>query len=160
MFYYDYFESPIGTLYIVCEENYLVKIEFGDDFLINAQQPFKYDSSHAVCSMVINQLKEYFNGNRKSFDVPLRFNGTDFQMQVWEALNGITYGKVKSYQDIAVEINRPLAVRAIGQANKRNPIPIIIPCHRVIGKNKSLVGYAGDKIDMKEKLLTLEGSLN
>ncbi|QFT88506.1 Methylated-DNA--protein-cysteine methyltransferase, constitutive [Bacillus sp. THAF10] len=162
MFYYDTIQTSVGNLFVVCDDNYLLKVGFQDDFNkhIDSSTPiYQYAPEHPICQLVIKQLREYFAGERKNFEIPLRIKGTDFQMQVWEALNGISYGTLKCYQDIAMEINRPLAVRAIGQANRRNPIPIIIPCHRVIGKNNALTGYAGTKIDIKEKLLKLEGAI-
>ncbi len=102
------------------------------------------------------QVKEYIRGERKEFQLPLRLNGTPFQKAVWNALLQIPYGETKSYQEIAVAIGNPKAVRAIGQANKANPISIIVPCHRVIGKNGHLTGYAGSRTDLKAKLLQIE----
>ncbi|KMJ58247.1 hypothetical protein AB685_10065 [Bacillus sp. LL01] len=161
MLYYNSLDTPIGKIYIICDTNYLVRIEFNDDFLVldPEGERFVFDAAHPLCKLVTKQMEEYFLGKRSTFDVPFKMKGTDFQMEVWQALSNIPYGEVKCYQDIAKEINRPLAVRAIGQANRRNPLPIVIPCHRVIGKNKDLVGYAGDKIGMKEQLLKLEGIL-
>ncbi len=103
------------------------------------------------------QLDEYFKGDRKVFDLPLKQAGSPFQEQVWEALSTIPYGESKSYADIAEAIGNPKAVRAIGQANRRNALPIFIPCHRVIGKDRTLTGYAGTKTGMKAILLELEG---
>ena len=101
------------------------------------------------------QLKEYFEGNRKKFDLPLDAEGTEFQKKVWNELLNIPYGETKSYKDIAVAIGNEKACRAIGMANNKNPIPIVIPCHRVIGSNGKLVGYAGG-LNAKEKLLNIE----
>ena len=101
------------------------------------------------------QLKEYFEGNRVKFDLPLDARGTEFQKKVWNELLRIPYGETKSYKDIAVAIGNEKACRAIGMANNENPIPIIIPCHRVIGSNGKLVGYAGG-LNVKEKLLNIE----
>ena len=101
------------------------------------------------------QLKEYFEGNRMKFDLPLDARGTEFQKKVWNELLNIPYGETKSYNDIAVAIGNEKACRAIGMANNKNPIPIIIPCHRVIGSNGKLVGYAGG-VNVKEKLLNIE----
>ena len=101
------------------------------------------------------QLKEYFEGNRVKFDLPLDARGTEFQKKVWNELLRIPYGETKSYKDIAVAIGNEKACRAIGMANNKNPIPIIIPCHRVIGSNGKLVGYAGG-LNVKEKLLYIE----
>ena len=101
------------------------------------------------------QLDEYFAGNRKQFDIPIKFNGTDFQVKVWEELLKIPYGETCSYLDIAKRIGNPKASRAVGMANNKNKIIIIVPCHRVIGSNKKLVGYACG-LEVKEKLLELE----
>ena len=105
-----------------------------------------------------HQLDEYLEGKRKSFDIPLSFAGTDFQKSVWNALMAIPYGETKCYSEIAEYIGNSKACRAVGLANNRNPISIIIPCHRVIGKNGKLVGYGGG-LDIKEKLLKLENIL-
>lgn len=102
------------------------------------------------------QLVEYFNGNRQEFDLPLDLIGTDFQKSVWRALLNIPFGKTASYKDIAIRVGNPKATRAIGMANNKNKIPIIIPCHRVIGADGRLVGYGGG-LHIKEKLLRLEG---
>jgi methylated-DNA-[protein]-cysteine S-methyltransferase len=101
------------------------------------------------------QLDEYFNGKRTVFDLPLNLDGTDFQVKVWHTLQTIPYGETCSYGHLAKMIGNPKACRAVGMANNRNPIPIIIPCHRVIGQDGSLTGYAGG-LELKEKLLMLE----
>ncbi len=101
------------------------------------------------------QLKEYFDGSRVKFDLPLEVKGTEFQKKVWNELLKIPYGQTKSYKDIAIAIGNERASRAVGMANNKNPIPIIIPCHRVIGSNGKLVGYAGG-VNVKEKLLNIE----
>lgn len=159
MYTYNKMNSPIGPLFILCDDKSLVSILFDEKELFDKYHSvtIEENSDHALCTMVEEQLTEYFNGERMDFSIPMNMHGTPFQMEVWNALCDIPYGTVKSYQEIAVEIKRPLAVRAVGQANRRNSLPIIIPCHRVIGKNQALVGYAGDKIGMKEQLLKLEG---
>lgn len=101
------------------------------------------------------QLIEYLDGKRRVFDIPLEMKGTDFQRSVWEALNRIPWGETRSYKDIAESMGNPKACRAVGMANNKNPLPIFIPCHRVVGANGKLVGYAGG-LDIKEKLLLLE----
>lgn len=101
------------------------------------------------------QLKEYLSGKRTEFDVPLKPQGTEFQKKVWEALLTIPYGQTRSYKEIAVQIGNEKACRAVGMANNRNPISIMIPCHRVVGADKSLVGYGGG-LNIKVKLLNLE----
>ena len=106
----------------------------------------------------IAELSEYFSGIRHTFSLPLDLHGTTFQLAVWQELLRIPYGETRSYQDIAVEIGRPQATRAVGGANGANPVPIIVPCHRVIGKNGTLTGYSGG-LDVKTTLLQLEGLL-
>lgn len=108
---------------------------------------------------VFIQLKEYFAGTRKKFDIPLDIEGTEFQKKVWKELQKIPYGKTISYKTLSEKIGNVKAIRAAGKANGQNPIPVIIPCHRVIGTDGSLTGYASG-IDIKEKLLHLEGALN
>lgn len=103
----------------------------------------------------IKEINEYFEGKRKCFEVPLHFEGTEFQKKVWNQLLTIPYGQTRSYKQIAIEINKPKAYRAVGNASNKNPIGIIAPCHRVIGSNGNLVGYAGG-LEMKKKLLQLE----
>ena len=104
------------------------------------------------------QLREYFGGERESFSVPLRLVGTAFQLSVWQALKKIPYGRTRSYREIARSIGRPTATRAVGAANGQNPLPIFVPCHRVIGSNGSLTGFGGG-LDVKLALLRLEGVL-
>jgi len=103
------------------------------------------------------QIEEYLIGKRKKFSLPLFMQGTEFQKDVWKALQSIPYGETRSYKDIAVQIGRPKAMRAVGLANNRNPISIIVPCHRVIGHDGKLVGYAGG-LKLKQKLLDMEKS--
>jgi methylated-DNA-[protein]-cysteine S-methyltransferase len=105
------------------------------------------------------QLNEYFNGERKVFDLPLDLTGTSFQTKVWQELLKIPYGETKSYKDVAIAINNPKACRAVGMANNKNRIMIVVPCHRIIGSNKKLVGYAGG-LKLKEQLLNLEKNFN
>ncbi len=109
----------------------------------------------ALIKMAADQLYEYFDGIRKSFDFPLAPAGTAFQQKVWNALQAIPYGETRSYKEVAEHIHQPAASRAVGMANNRNPLAIFIPCHRVIGANGKLVGYGGG-LDVKEKLLGLE----
>ncbi len=107
---------------------------------------------------MIRQLEEYFAGTRKQFDIPLALRGTPFQLEVWHALQQIPYGETRTYAGIAHAIGRPTATRAVGAANGANPIPIIVPCHRVIGSNGSLTGFGGG-IDVKRRLLDLEAGV-
>lgn len=107
-------------------------------------------------SLYASQLQEYFRGQRTTFDLPLDMRGTPFQRAVWKALSDIPYGETRSYSDIAAEIGKPAAIRAVGAANGANPVPVIVPCHRVIGKNRALTGFRGG-LQLKEELLRLEG---
>ncbi|WP_409253494.1 methylated-DNA--[protein]-cysteine S-methyltransferase [Bacillus sp. SCS-153A] len=140
--------SPIGNLKITADNEFLTKVEFVTDPKSNSENPLLKKAS--------SQIEEYFKGERKVFELPLKVKGTPFQESVWGALREIPYGKTCSYKDIAERIGRPTAVRAIGQANKANSLPIIIPCHRVVGKDQSLTGYAGKQVDKKETLLRVE----
>lgn len=152
--YYCYLDTPIGELLLAGEEGALSMIGFPkgamrrdpeSDWIYN-EKPLK-DVSH--------QLLEYFEGKRKSFDLPLQLNGTEFQVSVLKALQNIPYGETVSYGEIAKRIGRPKAMRAVGAANGRNPIPIVVPCHRVIGSSGDLTGFGGG-LDTKEALLRLE----
>lgn len=111
-----------------------------------------------LTALAARQLEEYLQGRRKTFELPLAPQGTDFQVQVWNALSAIPFGQTRSYKDIAVSIGNPKALRAVGMANHRNPISFIIPCHRVIGADGSLVGYGGG-LALKKRLLDLERSV-
>ncbi len=115
-----------------------------------------FGSKTELTDKAYTQLLEYFDGKRKTFDVPFELNGTDFQKKVWSALTRIPYGETRSYKDIAIAVGNHKASRAIGMANNKNPITVIVPCHRVIGASGKLVGYAGG-LSMKEFLLKMEG---
>jgi methylated-DNA-[protein]-cysteine S-methyltransferase len=117
--------------------------------------PFSCDDLHPVVREAMGQLASYFAGQRMEFDLPLDPAGTEFQKRVWKALSGIPYGETRSYSELARSIGKPAAVRAVGAANGRNPIGIIVPCHRVIGASGKLVGYGGG-LPMKRMLLDLE----
>lgn len=150
-------DSPIGILRLVSNGTTLIKIEFEgqyeDDEAAYAESS---DDALAACS---EQLSDYFALRRQRFDLPLAAQGTPFQQSVWRALAAIPYGELRSYRDIAQTIGKPAAVRAVGAANGRNPLPIVVPCHRVIGSNGSLTGFAGG-LETKKMLLQLEGSLS
>lgn len=157
--YYTIYQSSIGEIYVVAEDNHIVALHIGnEDFLESEKEEVQKNSSHSLLMQAVKQLDEYFSGQRKDFDLPLQEKGTIFQTNVWAELKKIPYGKTISYQDVATAIGNTKAVRAIGQANKANKLPIIIPCHRVIGKDQSLTGYAGTQVHIKEKLLELEGA--
>ena len=142
------FHSPIGPLAVVVDDRgQLTEMHFG-----HAPDEAPDDATRAVCA----QLGEYFAGTRKEFEVKLAPRGTEFQMSVWMELLKIPYGGTISYSELAQRIGKPSAVRAVGAANGANPIPVIIPCHRVIGSNGSLTGYGGGT-ERKQRLLVLEG---
>lgn len=148
--------SPVGELTLVAEGNALVAILWEGDDPARVPLPALVDTpDHPVLCETARQLDEYFAGRRRTFDVPLAFRGTVFQRAVWSALLRIPFGETRSYGRIARELDRPNATRAVGAANGRNPISIIAPCHRVIGANGALTGFAGG-LAAKEALLTLE----
>lgn len=160
MIYYGFYDSPLGKLTIVSNgekiTNLFLTTEKFDSFRSGKTCLFDHEKRCNVLQNAIRQLHEYFHEGRKEFDLPLELIGTDFQKKIWDKLREIPFGKVCSYQDIAIGIGQKNAVRAIGQANKANKLPILIPCHRVIGKNKKLTGYAGAKTELKAILLTHE----
>lgn len=148
-----YYKSPIGNLIIVEEENAIIKLCFKEQEITNIKDIQEFETP--LLKKAKKQLEEYFEGKRKKFDLALRLNGTSFQNKVWKALLNIPYAKTCSYKDIAKNIGNENASRAVGNANNKNPLPIFIPCHRVIGSNGKLIGYAGG-LDIKIKLLELE----
>lgn len=144
----SYYKSPIGVLEIICEKDALISLKLVENI-------DKSDSETALIKEIKTQLYEYFSGKRKIFDIKLKTKGTEFQKCVWEELRKISYGKTKSYSEIAVAVGNKYTQRAIGSACNKNPIMIIIPCHRVISKNGELGGFAyGNSI--KQKLLKIE----
>jgi len=152
---YCLLDTPIGCLRLVSDGNALTHIEFPGRHTTTVDDT---QATDPALSAGAGQLTEYFAGKRKHFNLPLNAGGTDFQQQVWAALVEIPFGELCSYADIATNIGRPKAVRAVGAANGRNPLPIVVPCHRVIGSNGSLTGFAGG-IPMKTQLLEFEGAL-
>ncbi len=154
--YYQIYDTIIGKLVIEEDECKISRIE-----LLKNEEKFdnKINKETDIIKKVYKELDEYFKGNRKTFDIHLKIEGTEFQKKVWMALLEIPYGETRSYLDIAKKIGNPKASRAVGMANHNNKIIILIPCHRVIGSNKKLVGYAGG-LDIKEKLLKLEKNIN
>jgi len=146
------YQTPVGKLSIACEEDNIVKLTLSEkvDNAVQKETP--------IIQKAHRQLMEYFERKRKHFDLPLKPKGTLFQQKVWDALSQISYGKTKSYKEIATMIGNPKACRAVGMANHCNPIMIIIPCHRVIGSNGSLTGYAYGT-EMKMQLLELENTV-
>lgn len=149
--YLDYYKSPIGILEITSDEDSILSVIFVDE----EKQDIEFNKVPRILKKAYVQLDEYFKGKRNKFDLKISFTGTDFQKKVWNELTNISYGEVVSYKYIAEKIGNEKAVRAIGNANSKNPISIIVPCHRVIGANGSLTGYAGG-IERKEWLLNHE----
>jgi methylated-DNA-[protein]-cysteine S-methyltransferase len=152
--YYCYLNSPIGDLLLAGDESALSLIGFPKGKMRHDPEP-DWIFNEKPFAAARQQLAEYFTGDRKDFDLPLQLSGTEFQVQVLEELQRIPYGETTSYGDIATRIGRPKAVRAVGAANGRNPLPIVIPCHRVIGSSGDLTGFGGG-LDLKEALLRLE----
>lgn len=149
--------SPVGQLTLVASDKGLSGILWEDDKAGRVPlEEMREDANHHVLAQATRQLEEYFSGQRKTFSVPLDFQGTDFQKKVWQALLTIPFGQTRSYAQIAQQLGNPKAVRAVGAANGKNPISIIAPCHRVIGSNGDLTGFAGG-LAAKTLLLSLEG---
>ncbi|WP_257548620.1 methylated-DNA--[protein]-cysteine S-methyltransferase [Sphingopyxis sp. DBS4] len=148
--------SPVGELTLVADAKGLAAILWEKDRPGRVQLgPLTEDAEHPVLVETERQLGEYFAGKRRTFDVPLSFSGSDFQKRVWSALLTIPFGETRSYGEIAQQVGRPTASRAVGAANGRNPISIIAPCHRVVGSTGKLTGFAGG-LDAKKYLLELE----
>jgi len=153
---YKFVESPVGALKLVASDKGLTAILWEND---NPRRVpltgLVEDNKHPVLLKVERQLEEYFAGSRSAFDLPLDMRGTTFQKDVWEALLAIPYGETRSYGQLAKQLGRPSASRAVGAANGRNPISIVVPCHRVVGSSGKLTGFAGG-LDVKARLLDLE----
>ena len=147
------FDTPVGAIGLEEENGAIVRL-----LLPGAPAPRIACHETPLLTEGKRQLLEYLAGVRRVFDLPLAPKGTEFYRSVWRALEEIPYGETRSYRDIAQAVGRPKAVRAVGQANHNNPIPVIIPCHRVVGANGSLTGYGGG-LDLKERLLRLEAGV-
>jgi O-6-methylguanine DNA methyltransferase len=166
-------DSAIGPLFLAASAHGLVALEFdarmpGQQSIRpnprdlrneKAQKGFQFEDSSRAMQCYVNQLEEYFAGKRREFTFPLDLRGTDFQRACWRALLAIPYGETRTYADIARAVGKPNAFRAVGMANNRNPIAIIVPCHRVIASDGTLCGYGGG-LEVKRKLLELEGALS
>ena len=149
-------KSPVGELKLVASEKGLVAILWENDDPKRVRlSPLKEDNNHPVLLAAEKQLKEYFAGKLQAFSLQLDFGGTEFQKKVWNALLTIPFGETRSYGQIAQQIGSPKAVRAVGAANGKNPLSIIAPCHRVIGANGKLTGFAGG-LKVKAQLLGIE----
>ena len=164
--------SVIGPLFLAASGDGLVALEF--DARLPGQQSIRPNPRHLReekekerlqfadsadrMQLYVSELEEYFDGKRRGFTIPLDLRGTDFQLACWRALLAIPYGETRSYADIARAVGKPNAFRAVGMANNRNPVAIVVPCHRVIASDGTLCGYGGG-LDVKRKLLELEGAL-
>lgn len=155
MLHFKYMQSPIGKITLLSNESELVALYTNNEEMPKLELAKKSDS-HKILRLAEQQLNEYFQGSRKTFNLPLNPEGTEFQTKAWNALLSIAYGEIWSYGQQAQYLNSPKAQRAVGGANGKNPIPIIIPCHRVIGSKGKLTGFSGGMI-MKVFLLRLEG---
>ena len=152
--HYAKVSTPIGSLLLIADSEALREIRF-EKSARGMSPETDCQEGGKIVETAARQLADYFAGKRRDFDLPLAPRGTEFQQRVWQELQRIPYGQTLSYGEIARRIGRPTAVRAVGAANGKNPIPIVIPCHRVIGRDGSLTGFGGG-IDIKKQLLTLE----
>jgi O-6-methylguanine DNA methyltransferase len=164
------FRSAVGPLFLAASHRGLVALEF--DARLPGQQSIRpnprdlraeksrvvFEESPEALRRYVRELEEYFAGRRREFSFPLDLRGTDFQVACWRALLAIPYGETRTYADIARAVGKPQAFRAVGMANNRNPVAIVVPCHRVIASDGTLCGYGGG-LDVKRKLLELEGAL-
>lgn len=145
------YQTPVGRITIGSDGSSVTRLAFGACVLEGEQR------ASTLTNEAANQLQQYFAGKRRTFDLPLHAEGTAFQHAVWDIVSAIPYGQTLSYRDVATQVGNPKATRAVGLANNRNPLPIIVPCHRVIGANGKPSGYAGG-LKVKEFLLALERS--
>ncbi|EMQ4904878.1 cysteine methyltransferase [Listeria monocytogenes] len=150
--------SPVGDLFITIDEKWIRNISYDEPKNWELLEGTIIEKE--LFQALTTQLDDYFDGKREHFDLPVLLKGTDFQQKVWQALSEIPYGVVVSYKDIAISAGSPKAVQAVGQANRANPIPIIIPCHRCVKSNGELGGYNGADVDKKQYLLALEKGLS
>lgn len=155
---YDVCSTAIGLIYVVADNLGVRKVAMTEsEWQVYKAELGEIKRDPELCREAILQIEEYFQGKRREFHLPLVIEGTSFQRQVWEMLRTIPYGEVRSYGAVAAAVGKSKGSRAVGQANRNNPLPILIPCHRVIGKDGSLVGYAGTRTEIKAALLQLEG---
>ena len=168
---YTIFSSPVGPLFLAVSGRGLVALEF--DCRLPGQQSIRpnprdlrsestkvrFEASDSLLESYVAEVQQYFAGARRRFEFPLDLRGTQFQLACWRALLDIPYGETRTYADIARAVSRPQGFRAVGMANNRNPIAIVVPCHRVIASDGTLCGYGGG-LEIKRKLLQLEGALS
>ncbi|MBM3761541.1 MAG: methylated-DNA--[protein]-cysteine S-methyltransferase [Acidobacteria bacterium] len=157
MIYVWHTESPLGRLTLTCDGEAVTEVAFEEERYLRDRSG-AIEEPHALLLDAERQLHEYFGKWRQSFDLPLRPQGTEFQREIWRLLGEIPYGETLTYRELASRFGNEKAVRAVGLANGRNPIGVMIPCHRVIGANGDLTGYGGG-LWRKEYLLTLEGAM-
>ncbi|EAF3979178.1 methylated-DNA--[protein]-cysteine S-methyltransferase [Listeria monocytogenes] len=150
--------SPVGDLFITIDGKWIRNISYDEPKNWELLEGTIIEKE--LFQALTTQLDDYFEGKREHFDLPVLLKGTDFQQKVWQALSEIPYGVVVSYKDIAISAGSPKALQAVGQANRANPIPIIIPCHRCVISNGELGGYNGTDVDKKQYLLALEKGLS
>lgn len=157
MTHYDYFTSAQGRMLLVADDKALTSVSFiGQKYAPRVEADWKRDAAHPLLRKSKRELAEYFAGKRKRFSVKLAPRGTAFQRSVWKAISGVGFGKTIAYAELARRAGRPGSARAAGAATGRNPIGIIVPCHRIVGSNGALTGYAGG-LGRKKALLALEG---
>lgn len=159
MNYYDFYESPYGQMLLVANDEGLAGVYFdGQKYLAQVASQWRRGAQHATLRQAKRELAEYFGGRRKRFELALAPEGTPFQRSVWKAISTVAFGQTISYGELANKAGCPGSARAAGAATGRNPIGIIVPCHRIVGSNGSLTGYAGG-LDRKRALLALESGI-
>ena len=158
MHYYDYYESPHGRMLLVASGEGLSGVYFDHQKYLPQVEGWRCDARHAPLRQAKQELSEYFGGERKRFETALAPEGTPFQLAVWKAISTVGFGKTITYGELARRAGCPGSARAAGAATGRNPIGIIVPCHRIVGSNGSLTGYAGG-LDRKRALLSLESGI-
>ncbi len=154
---FTYYESPLGSVTLQANDEGLLGLWF-EIYTTKPEELGVRDDGFPIFELVADQLNRYFSGEVIQFSVPIAAKGTPFQQSVWQALTTIPYGETWSYAQLADAIGNPKAVRAVGLANGKNPVSVIVPCHRVIGKNGKLTGYAGG-VERKQRLLAIEGKI-
>jgi methylated-DNA-[protein]-cysteine S-methyltransferase len=159
MHYYELYESPQGQMLLVADGEGLSGVYFdGQKYLPRVEPEWRRDARHAPLCQAKRELAEYFGGERKRFETELAPEGTPFQQTVWKAISAVGFGKTTTYSELALRAGFPGSARAAGAATGRNPISIIVPCHRIVGSNGGLTGYAGG-LDRKRALLALESGI-
>lgn len=156
--FYSRIDSPVGPLFLGVSERGLVRLEFDRGDFPPKEHHADWKESAEAIRQYVRELEEYFAGQRREFTFPLDLRGTPFQVKCWRALLDIPYGETRTYAEIARAVGRPKGFRAVGMANNRNPIAIVVPCHRVIASDGTLCGYGGG-LDVKRRLLELEGAV-